>query len=282
MKITKVFNNNVVLVAKDDHTELVMMGRGLAFQKRAGEQVELSKVEKTFVLETKGLSEKLADLIREIPLGHLEISDDIIQFAKNELHADFSDNIYLALTDHISFALSRVQHGLSIKNALFWEIKKFYKKEFEVALNALDIIERGTGVRLPEDEAGSIALHFVNAQQGDQGVDQTLTITKIVNDILNIVKYHYGIELDENSMNYSRFITHIRYFAYRLLRNEIVLEEEDSLYDQVKHKYPEAYRCAEKVKSYLQKNYVTNPTKEEMVYFMLHIHRVTSREQKNN
>lgn len=58
-------------------------------------------------------------------------------------------------------------------------------------------------------------------------MEQTMTTTKIINNILNIVKYHYGIELDEDSLNYHRFLTHLRYLAYRLLNRELISEEEE-------------------------------------------------------
>lgn len=49
----KIFNNNVVLTQNDNHVEIVVMGRGLAFQKKVGEEIEGSKVEKTFVIHSK-------------------------------------------------------------------------------------------------------------------------------------------------------------------------------------------------------------------------------------
>lgn len=279
MRIKKIFNNNVLL-AKNDNKEIVIMGKGIGYLKKPGDKVDMSIVDKKFILETNGLSEKLAQLVSEIPAGFLEISNEIIQFANDKLDASFNDNIYLTLTDHISFAIIRYEQGIEMKNALLWEIKKLYKKEYNVALEALQLIEKETGVRLPEDEAGSIAMHFINAQQGGRGMEQTTTMTKIINNILNIVKYHYGIDLDEDSLNYNRFLTHLRYLAYRLLNRELISEEENSWYDQAKTKYVEAFECAEKVKVYLEKSYDTKITKDEMVYFMIHIHRVADREQK--
>lgn len=51
------------------------------------------------------------------------------------------------------------------------------------------------------------------------------------------------------------------------------------MYDHVKDKYPESYACARKIRNYLEINYEKKTTNEEMVYFMIHIHRVTNREQ---
>ncbi|AZK45127.1 BglG family transcription antiterminator LicT [Paenibacillus lentus] len=277
MKIKKIFNNNVILLVDDNGDEMIVMGKGIGYNKHNSSTVDFSQVDKRFVLE-KGVSDKLIGLVSEIPTEHLELSNEIIEYAEQQLSVKFSDNIYITLTDHISFALTRFPEGLFVKNALLWEIKQFYKAEFEVALKSLDIIETKMGVRLPEDEAGSIALHFVNAQQKGQDMKQTYTMTKIVNDLSNIVKYHFGIKIDESSINYSRFLTHLRYFAYRVLHDELIPDESDSLFEHVRDKYPESYACAKKMIHYFENNYSKKLTNEELVYFIIHIHRVTSRE----
>ena len=40
MQITKILNNNVVVVIDDQQREKVVMGRGIGFQKRAGERIK--------------------------------------------------------------------------------------------------------------------------------------------------------------------------------------------------------------------------------------------------
>ena len=275
MRIQKILNNNVVCTMNDNETEVVLLGRGLGFQKKVGDSIDESKIEKTFVLETRELSEKLARLLAEIPVQNVEVTKRIVEFAKTVLPGTLSDYIYLTLTDHLSFALTRQKEGMDFKNTLLWEIKRFYQKEFEIGVQALNIIEEETGFRLPEDEAGSIALHFVNAQQEEPAMQQTVAMTKIVQDILNVVKYHYKMNLDENSFNYSRFVTHLRYFAQRLMQKELNSIDDDFLYEQVKSKYQEAYCCTEKIEAYLQKAHNNHLSKDEKAYLMLHIHRVT-------
>lgn len=79
MRIHKILNNNVVCTMKDNETEVVLMGRGLGFQKKVGDAIDESKI------ETRELSEKLAKLLTEIPVENLEITERIIQFAKTVL-----------------------------------------------------------------------------------------------------------------------------------------------------------------------------------------------------
>ncbi|MCM2989900.1 PRD domain-containing protein [Bacillus safensis] len=276
MKIRKIFNNNVILLSDEMGNEMIVMGKGIGFNKHNSEEVDFSKVDKRFVID-KGQTNKLTELIEHINIEYLELTKDIIDYAENKLAVSFNQNIYLTLTDHISFAITRYQEGIDIRNPLLWEIKKFHKDEYLVASEALKIIEKRLHIALPTEEAAAIALHFVNAQQSGSDMKQTIEVTKIVNDLINIVKYHYGIKLDENSINFSRFMTHLRYFAYRILSKEAIPNENDSLFEQIKNRYPKAYSCAQKMVTYLEKNDRIIPTDEELVYLIIHIHRVTNR-----
>ena len=77
-------------------------------------------------------------------------------------------------------------------------------------MEALDIIEQRLKVRLPEDEAGFITLHLVNAQL-DSEMPEILQITKIMQEILNIVKYQLSLDYDEQALSYHRFVTHLKF-----------------------------------------------------------------------
>ncbi len=160
-------------------------------------------------------------------------------------------------------------------------MRTYYKKEYEIALKSLDIIEKHTGVRLDEDDAGSIALHLVNSQISGENMETAVQVTDTVNNILNIVKYHYQVELDESSINYERFVTHLRYFAIRFIRKEKMEDTvDDFLHEQVQRKYSNAYACTEKINIYLKKNFNWTLSQDEKVYLTVHIHRVTFRQQE--
>lgn len=279
MQIKKIFNNNVALTEDLHQIEMVVMGKGLAFQKKIGDEIDPEKIEKTFTTPSDSFADKLSDLLDEIPYEIMAVSKDIIDMANKDLQTNLNDVLYLSLSDHIHFAITRTKNGLPIKNALMWEVQKFYKDEYQVARKALAIIKEKTDVSLPEDEAASIALHLFNARQDHSRMEETMAMTNIVNDVTNIIKYHYGIDFDEDSMNYSRLITHLRYFAYRILRGELNNDNNDALYEQVKAQYPQAYECTKKIHAYLKKQYQMEMTKDELAYFMIHIHRVSSREK---
>ncbi|WP_279069744.1 BglG family transcription antiterminator LicT [Faecalicoccus pleomorphus] len=279
MIIKKIFNNNVLLGEDENKNEVVLIGNGIAFHKKIGNQVDISKIQKKFVFDTTDLNEKFKQLFEEIPIQYVELCSEIVDMAQKELEVQFDSNIYIALSDHIAYAIRRYEDNQVLKNALLFEIRKFYPREYKVALKALKYIFHDTGIYMEEDEAGYIAMHFVNAQQNGEQMDQTIKVTKIVDDILHIVEYHYQIKLDENSLNYTRFVTHIRYFARRLFTEGMSHQTDDTLYEQIRNRYPDANQCTLKVKRYIEENYNVSITKDEMTFFMLHINRVCVRDR---
>ncbi len=283
MKINKVLNNNVVVTTNQHGQEMVVMGKGLAFQKKVGQRIDEDKIEKNFVLQDTGTSEKLNQLLQDTSDKYLDIASEIYEYARSILPYKLNDYLYIALTDHISFAITRMKEGIQLKNTLLFEIRKYYKKEFDIGLHSLDIIEEYTGIRMNEDEAASIALHLINSQLSGENMEMAVQVTDVVNKVLNIVKYHYKTEIDENSINYERFLTHLRFFTVRFLREEHIEETIDEFfYEQVQSKYHQAYKCTEKIATFLEKNFNWVLTKDDMVYLTIHIHRVTYRQRKTN
>lgn len=278
MKIKKILNNNVAITHNELNQEIIVMGLGLAFQKKEGSKIDPRKIEKTFILENKGVSNKIAELLKDIPGIYLELAHQIIELARTSLPYQLDDYLYVALIDHLSFAVERHNQGYDLKNALKWEIRKYYKQEFQIALEALDLINQELNIELPEDEAASIALHFVNSQLSGENMAKTVQVTEMVNDILNIVKYYFQMELDEDSINYERFLTHLRFFATRFIRKEKLKDTyDDFLYNQIKIKYKEAFQCAKRIASYIKNDYDWSISHNEILYLTLHIHRLTSR-----
>lgn len=275
MKIAKVINNNVVSVIENGR-ELVIMGRGIAFQKRSGDDVDEERIEKVFKLESKDMISKFKELLYEVPPEYVHVTEEIIQSAKEQLGKKLNDVIYISLTDHIHFAIERHRQGIQIVNPLLWEIKRIYKPEFQIGQQALRMIRERLGVELPEDEAGFITMHIVNAELNEEMGD-IITMTKIIQDILTIVKYHFKIELDEESLNYFRFLTHLKFFAQRLMNKALLNHEEHDLYELVKQKYREAYACTRKIKEYIQNTHHYTLTAEEELYLTIHIDRVVRR-----
>lgn len=51
------------------------------------------------------------------------------------------------------------------QNALLWEVKEYYVKEYEVGKMAQKLVKEREEVALSDDEAAFIALHIINAEE---------------------------------------------------------------------------------------------------------------------
>lgn len=275
MVIDKILNNNVVVIKEHDGVEKIVMGRGIAFQKKVGETFDDAKIDKVFTLTSQDAVNKFQELIVDIPIEHVEMAEEIISYAKTHIGKKMNEMIYISLVDHIYTSIVRFLDGIVVKNALLWDIRRFYSVEFYVGNRALDMIEEKFHVRLPEDEAGFIALHLVNAEMDEEDMHDMYEITKVMQEVSNIVKYKFNITFDEDSAYYYRFITHLKFFAQRLVKNNTYEDSgDDDLLDVIKVKYKNSYDCVNKVAQFIQSKYDYTLSNEEKLYLTIHIEHV--------
>ena len=284
MIVEKVLNNNVVVsIDPTTRKEIILMGSGIAFNKKPGQLIDTKRIEKTFIVDDENLGNKIKKLINQIPEGIFELTDEIVTHAIVELNVELDKQVYVSLADHIAFAVKRFKNGITIKNELLNEIRRVHRNEFKVSLWAVDYINKKLDIQLPEDEAGFIALHFVNASYKETTM-KSVESTRIIKDVLNIIKYYFAIELDEDDLNYDRLLTHLKYFAKRIVNNNQHNSTDSSFAKVISSTYPEAYGCAVKIGEYIlvHNNYKVND--DELVYLTMHIQRVISvaREKKEN
>lgn len=277
MIIDKVINNNVVSAFDDSGSEVVVMGRGIGFGAKPGGKIQESRIEKLFEIKSESVAEQLKQLLANMPLEHVQISDDIISYAKNTLKLKLNQSIYVTLTDHINFAIERQARHINPENALLWEIKRFYPQEFRLGQYAVELIDKRLGVRMMEDEAGFIALHFVNAECGTD-IKDALNFPNLMKEILDIAKEELQIEFDDTSLHYERFVTHIKFLLQRVYRKELLPDEEDSLAERMQKKYPKEYICSKKIAEYIEEKTGSKISGEEIMYLSIHIRRVTMAE----
>ncbi|HGH5979187.1 TPA: transcriptional antiterminator BglG [Kluyvera georgiana] len=272
MQIAKVLNNNVVVVLDEHRREQVVMGRGLAFQKRVGDLLDESKIEKIFALQSDELAGRLGELLSQIPLEVMTTCDRIIERARERL-GKLQESLYITLTDHCHFAIERQKNGVALRNVLLWETKRLYPKEFALGQEARALIAQRLGVELAEDEAGFIALHLVTAQLNSE-MPEVMHVTRVMQEILQLVKYQLRLEYNEESLSYQRFVTHLKFFAQRMLTRTVVEDDDAELHSAVKDNYAKAWKCAETVAQHLQNSYQRSLTTEEIMFLAIHIERV--------
>lgn len=271
MKILKILNNNAVSTLNENNEEIIILGKGIGFKKTIGDEIDDTLIDKTF----RSLSDKQTQfekLVSEIPYQVLDYADTIISRASEKLDKRLNDNIYITLSDHLNYAIERYKEGIHIKNTLMWEIQRYYKDEYLVGVDAIQYINEHANIHLPEDEVGFIALHIVNAEMDS---NQSLTLPVMIKDIVNIVRYSYNIEFDESSLEYDRFVRHVKFFVERSLNNKLQKTDDPAFFHDFNKTYPKEYGVALKIKKYIENKTDVDILEEELMYLTLHIMIIT-------
>lgn len=277
MQIQKILNNNVVIATDSKNNEIVVMGRGLAFQKKVGDEISEDCIDKKYRLANNELSQKLQELLEDVPVTYLELANDIIEDAKKVLKDPLSDMLYISITDHLYSAIQRVKSGVRIRNLLLWDIKRFFPEEFTIGKKAVAEIKKKYRIDLGEDEAGNIALHLVNAQT-EADNENVYELTELMQEIIQITSYYFKVQFEEDSVYFYRFTTHLRFFASRIMsNNQLADETDDELLLIIQKKYKNAYQCVEKIAEFIQKKYHYPMSNDEKLYLTIHIARLVQK-----
>lgn len=279
MRITRIINNNVIVAVDDRGREMVLMGKGIGFQMKPGNETDPERVEKKFARFDEKQIVHFQRLAEEIPYEYMHMAMEIIDYAAISLNKELNENIYIALTDHLNFAINRIRQGIVLNNSMLWEIRHYYNHEYRIGLEAIAIIRRYTGVEMPEDEAGFIAMHILDSELDLDRKGSNL-MTKIIQNTLNIVKYHFGLVIDADSLDYERFVMHLKFFIQRAIHQQESRIWDKGLMDMIRAQYLEAYECAGKVAAYIEKTTPYSVSEEEMVYLTVHIQRLQNASEK--
>lgn len=279
MKIKKPLGNNAVLI-EENGIEQVVIGNGIGFKKREGDIVDKDKIQSTYMLkDSQSLHTDVTKVLQNIQPDNLIMASKIIQQGKKELGYKCNDTILLSLADHLDMAISRAQNKVFFSTPLEWDIKMIYPAEYAYSLKALLMIKEDMNIELPDEEAPFIALHFINSQNNEfsslTDMTETILYTGIIQNILDITRYHYGFKLDQNSFDFSRFVVHIRYFVKRQLKS--IPDKSGSIFlDVIAEKCPFDYECARKIERFLHDTYKWEIDPGEITYLTLHLNRVSS------
>ncbi|CAJ1190149.1 transcription antiterminator lact [Companilactobacillus crustorum] len=277
VEIAQIFNNNSALVNLGDHKQAIVKGKGIAFNKSKGSNLETNKIEKIFYLNTKASRENLFFLMKDIPIDVVTTTYEIIDYAKRKFHYNVLDYVYITLSDHIYGAYQRyLAH--SYEASLVPDMSNQYTTEYLIASHGLDIINANLNVNFPESEIKSIALHFINAKgeeihQDSANQTEAININKIVKTVLtdNAI-----FRKDGNGNYYDRFMIHLQYLTGRLDdQNEDNEEFNQKLEDEMKTSYPRSFKIADEIYDRLQNQLDKKISSSELLYFIIHIQRLT-------
>ena len=213
-------------------------------------------------------------LLRDVPPETAEGIQEAMQMAYERFPGRLNDQLFVTMFDHLVYAIERSQKDIILPNRLLWEVRRFYPQEYAAAQEIRAFLNQRLQIQLPEEEAGNIAFHLVNAQTENPDMGRTLQALRMLKDIYNIVQLSCGQKINENSLHYSRFLTHMQYFIERVLDQKMLGSEDLSVLEPVLEKCPQAASCAQKIADYVQKNLQVEVPHEEIIYLTIHMMRI--------
>lgn len=279
MRIKKVINNNILCVIDEKGSEMIVTGRGLGFGRKVGQFVEPSQVEKTYRMEDKKEQRRLRELVEQIPLEHLRLTEEMIAEIKAAIPQPLNESLLITLADHISFAIQRKEQGIEFKNPLAGSILCYYPTEHQLGQRCLALVRERCGVELNPDEAAFIALHIVNAELNTD-MSEMFDITRFIDGAVEVVEYFYSDRgpFDRESLEFSRFVVHLRYFAQSLFQDKLMPDSDDEndrmFRALIARNCKRHYKCACCVGEYVEKTWHKKLSEEELIYLTIHLKRI--------
>ena len=119
-------------------------------------------------------------------------------------------------------------------------------------------------------------MHIVESEESSHQSQREVSFEDISNRVIEIISKDLDIEIDRDGFNYYRFETHLKYLLQRL-DDQPLKSENVEMFSVMKDKYPNVYATTKDVCDYLKTYTGMNIEEEEMLYLMLHINRLTDR-----
>lgn len=270
MKIFKIINNNIVSAKDENGLEVILMGKGLGFKKKKGDKVDEENVEKIYHLENKTHLERLINLLSSIPIEHIDLCLEIVSHIQNKFDYKLNENIYISLTDHISFAIKRREKGYNFTNPLLHEVRNIYKQEFDLGLYAVNYLNKNLNINFDEHEASSIALHIVDAEY-DRNPSE---IVSHIEDIKEIIKIINEGQVSENLYGKDYILyDYINKFITRIKEDKQRETNDKKLYYFIRSNYKDDFMTTLAIVSFVENKYNIIVKDEEKTFLTLLINR---------
>ena len=273
MKVIKNINNNISLCKDGNGRELIAFGKGIGFVKPPND-IPLAKIERTFY----NIKDINVGIFKNMPTQIINLAIKITDMATNELKASYPSSIVLALADHIYYAIERHKDNVVVNVNLLEEIKQSYPKEIQLANKSIEMVNKELNITLPAEEVTTLAMHFIYDRLDENKSFSNLDTKEAINKCIEIVETYLMVDINREGFNCSRFITHIDYLIRRCLKNKQIDSDNQAVFENLKKEYANVYRCALKIADLINSYYDVHLNNEEIMYLMLHINRLCSRE----
>ncbi|PLR83439.1 transcriptional antiterminator [Bacillus canaveralius] len=276
LSVSKALNNNVIIAVHPEYGEVVLIGKGIGFNRKKDDQIEENTAEKLFVLKNEKEQENYLKLLPLLEDHLLEAIITATLHIKENTSEPLNEHIHVALTDHLLFAVSRLSKGMEINNPFLIETKALYPFEYKLAKEVVTLIGKKTGIHLPEGEVGFIALHIHSALT-NKNLSDVNQHSQLVTKLLDMIEEQLDIKIDKESVDYMRLVRHLRFAIERVMTGEKV-DEPEKISSLLKEEYPLCYNLAWKLIKVMQQVMKKQVYDAEAVYLTMHLQRL----QKKN
>lgn len=269
----KVLNNNVVIQIDESGRERVLMGRGLGFGLKPSDAVDPAKVEKTFILDDGEAGARELRLLDDTPYPVIQAVARAIDGAERRLGRSLGRGFTIAVLDHVSYVLERLDAGVRIPSTSMPELRVLYPDEYAAAVEMARDLASGLGRELPPEESVFLTMHLLNATRDEPNGTAAL-LARRFQHVVATVERGLGVELDVDSPDYARFVLHVQFLLQRLVSRTMLTSGDTSFFEFAKHSYPESFEIATQVKGYIDAATESELTEEEVLYLIVHIERL--------
>ncbi|WP_341461761.1 PRD domain-containing protein [Ligilactobacillus agilis] len=260
----------------------MFIGAGLGYKKKVGDSVDEDKIEHTFIMQESGVLNKLSNLIATVPVEYTRVVGDIIKHAERCLNYEFTDMLYVTLLDHIYNLVDLWRQGIILHNKMFFELKRLYPEEMQVALWSVDLINQKLQVKVQDEEAANIVMHFITSRRSNPiDVTDVVSNTSKIHDILELVRIYNHLDLSRSSLALDRFTIHLNFLLKRLSldqKGRQVKDIEEDFLEKIREKDILSYKTAMLIGDYLGKSL----TSDELFYLSLHVRRLLDEYKENS
>ncbi|MCC3357671.1 glucose PTS transporter transcription antiterminator GlcT [Bacillus sp. REN16] len=270
--ISKALNNNVIIADHSDYGEVVIIGKGIGFNRKQHEVLDVASVEKLFVLKDEKEQKNYIKLLPYLEDDLQKVIISSIELIKSRTGASLNEHIHVALTDHLIFTVARVSQGMEVRNPFLIETKALYPLEYGIAKEVIDLFWEESSIHLPEGEAGFIALHIHSAITNKE-LSEVNQHSQLVTKLVQTVEDQLKIEIDKNSIDYMRLVRHLRFAIERVKAGENV-EEPEKITTLLKEEYPLCYNLSWKLIKIMQQTLKKPVFDAEAVYITMHLQRL--------
>ncbi|WP_442597703.1 glucose PTS transporter transcription antiterminator GlcT [Neobacillus sp. D3-1R] len=277
LTVKKVLNNNVLIADHLNYGEVIVIGNGIGFNRKKGDELSAEAIEKLFVLTNEREQTNYLKLLPFIEDKTQKVIISAVELIKQKMQSPLYEHIHVAFTDHLLFAINRIKNGLELGNPFLMETKTLYPEEYTIALEVVNLINHQLNLSLPEGEAGFIALHIHSAVT-NKNISEVNQYNQLISRLIDMVEEKFQFTIDKESIDYMRLVRHLR-FTIERVKNEEIVKEPEKIALLLKNEYPVCYNLSWKLIKVMQQALQKPIYDAEAVYLTMHLQRLQNKHE---